>query len=73
MLLIRALIAYLSLLSERNGLYGDGRSEIEMWLPATQIAACVVPRHEGHGAVFELLFPSGVSFVSVPPQPHCCQ
>lgn len=55
MLLIRALIAYLSLLSKRNGLYGDGLSEIEMWLPATQIAARVVPHHEGNRAVFELV------------------
>lgn len=73
MLLIRALIAYLSPLSKRNGLYGDELSEIEMWLPATQIAAHIVPHHEGNRAIFELLFPSGVSFVSVPPQTHCSQ
>lgn len=65
MLLIRALIAYLSMLSKSNGLDGDALSEIEMWLPATRMEPRIVLHHKRR-AIFELLFLSGASFVSLP-------
>lgn len=53
------------MLSKCNGLYGDALSKIEMWLPATRVEAFVVPQHEGCRDIFELLFLSSASFVSL--------
>lgn len=72
MLLIRALIACLPTLSERNGLDGEALSEMETWLPRDSL------RHQSSAqgcSVWELFLLNPAGFVSLlipdPFQPLC--